>query len=192
VTLAGQRRGGLYSGSGGLSAIREQKDNELQPAELGYTFEFRFACTFASLDPSVRLRRAKNDKSESRSVHEHPENRVQPYLACARNRDVNPKAIDSKTYKVSVPHAAFFLQASVAGALRRRRPDESTSLREASATIGIDFIVSDTLKFRVGVPVKASVVKQEASAQPTPGRVIPAASSLQISIPVFATTVLAI
>jgi hypothetical protein len=61
-------------------------------------------------------------------------------------------------------------------------------INSASVLIHSDFIVSDKLKFRIGVPLEAKLIEQEADTTAEPD--IVKATGVQWSLPVFATTVL--
>lgn len=86
------------------------------------------------------------------------------------------------------PHVVLGLRASasVPIALPSFRGDP---LNAASVLLHADFVVSNTLKFRLGVPLKAALVEQELETGANP--VIPKRTVLRWTVPVVGTTVVA-
>ena len=86
------------------------------------------------------------------------------------------------------PHVVLGARASVKVPITQPTFQEDT-LDAATFLVHADFIVTKTLKFRLGVPLTAKLVEQEANTDAEPD--IPKRTVLRWTIPVFGTTVLA-
>lgn len=86
------------------------------------------------------------------------------------------------------PHLVFGTRASLTVPITQPTFQDD-ALDAATVLVHADFVVSKTLKFRLGVPVSAKLVEQEANTDAEPD--IPVRTVLRWTIPVFGTTVVA-
>lgn len=177
TALTMQRRGGSLSYSVGPTGTRDD-DFEWKPVQV--VMRLQLQCVMASLDRARPLRLSSDAESWAKA----------PRLTCGRRtKRVNPRVLGDNG-KVTAPHLAgfFALEAKFA----EPEPHEPGSLQAASVAAGVDFIIGEKLKFRVGVPVQAKLVQQKANDAVAPALVVPKAAEYQWSIPFFLTTVLAL
>lgn len=102
-----------------------------------------------------------------------------------RYRDRIPKFDDDGSLP---PHVVLGLRASSSVAITA--PEfQADPLNTASVLLHADFVVSKTLKFRLGVPTNAALVEQDANTDAEPN--IPQRTVLRWTVPVVGTTVIA-
>lgn len=180
LTLTVQRRGltfNLFAGAARGLAADDTDGTKLGLPQFPLGFEVQ--CFLGGLTRDNPLSARRDGERKSRR------------MPCRRARDINLEALDDEG-RVHVPYLALYLAAkATVGPREEWESLRLKTLREASATVALDFVVNDQLKFRLGVPVELALVQQEANAPTQPGPVVPRASGYQWRIPVFITTVLA-